>query len=129
MTADLFARQLTPATVLEALRERLGEQNGISARALVIEITHCESAADERRLRSIVEQLRSDGHRICAHPESGYFTAADDDELQRTLDFLYRRAATSLRQIAAMNRVSMPELRGQLGITYQPQGDHHEPSE
>lgn len=129
MTTDLFARQLTPATVLEALRERLGEQNGISARALVIEITHCESAADERRLRSIVEQLRSDGHRICAHPESGYFTAADDDELQRTLDFLYRRAATSLRQIAAMNRVSMPELRGQLGITYQPQGDHHEPSE
>lgn len=127
--ADLFARDLTPATVLDALRARLGEQNGITARALVIEITHHESAADERRLRSIVEQLRSEGHRICAHPESGYFTAADDDELQRTLDFLYRRAATSLRQIAAMNRVSMPELRGQLGITYQPQGDRHEPSE
>lgn len=121
--ADLFARDLTPATVLDALRARLGEQNGITARALVIEITHRESPADERRLRSIVEQLRSDGHRICAHPESGYFVAASDDELQRTLDFLYRRAATSFRQIAAMNRVSMPDLRGQLGITYQHQGD------
>lgn len=129
MSADLFARALTPDTVLDALRERLGEQNGISARRLVIQITGHADVCEERRLRTIVEKLRSEGHRICAHPESGYFTAASNDELQRTLDFLYRRAATSLRQVAAMNRVSMPELRGQLGITYQPQGDHHESTE
>ena len=116
--ADLFARELTPATVLESLRARLGEQNGVSARELVIAITRRESAADERRLRQIIEKLRSDGHQVCAHPETGYYLAASDNELQRTLDFLYRRAMTSMRQIAAMNRVAMPELRGQLGITY-----------
>lgn len=118
MTADLFARELTPETVLDALRARLGEHNGVSARELVIAITRRESAADERRLRQIIEKLRSDGHRVCAHPETGYYLAASDNELQRTLDFLYRRAMTSMRQIAAMNRVAMPELRGQLGITY-----------
>jgi len=125
MSGDLFPRELTPETVLAALHLRVGEQNGIAARDLVIEITHRESAADERRMRQIVEKLRSDGHRICAHPETGYFTAATDHELQHTLDFLYRRAATSMRQCAAMNRVAMPELRGQLGITYQ-SGEGHE---
>ena len=118
MTADLFARELTPETVLECLRLRIGEQNGISARDLVVEIAHRESTADERRLRQIIEKLRSEGHQVCAHPQTGYYLAASDSELQRTLDFLYRRAMTSMRQISAMNRVAIPELRGQLGLIY-----------
>jgi hypothetical protein len=33
-----------------------------------------------------------------------------------TCNFLYDRAMTSLRQIATMRRVSLPDLRGQLHL-------------
>jgi hypothetical protein len=67
-------------------------------------------------VRKAIEELRREGHRICATPETGYFMAANDDELDRTCGFLYARAMTSLTQVAAMKRVALPDLRGQLRL-------------
>jgi hypothetical protein len=54
--------------------------------------------------------------RACGHPSTGYFLAQTDDELLRTVKFLHDRAMTSLSQAAAMQRVSLPDLAGQLRI-------------
>jgi hypothetical protein len=120
MLDDLFARELTPEVVLDVLRDREGADNGISARDLVRLICHVSTAHGERRLRQIIEQLRLAGHPIGAHPSTGYFLARTADELVDTCEFLYSRAMTSLRQVAAMNRGALPELRGQLRMPLEP---------
>ncbi|ASK91076.1 hypothetical protein KWH04_01025 [Xanthomonas campestris pv. trichodesmae] len=116
MQLALLPRELSPDSVLSALQGRRGAANGITARDLVFVITLRVSAADERRLRQIIEKLRRDGHPICAHPAFGYHLAADANELDRACSFLLGRAMTSLQQISAMKRVALPDLYGQLGL-------------
>lgn len=87
------------------------------AQDLVREVLGGEtSLALERDLRYIIEELRRNGHHVCGHPSAGYFIAANDAELIRTCDFLYHRAMTTLSQIAAMRKVALPDLRGQLRL-------------
>lgn len=116
MHADLFHRDLTPDTVLAALQDCVGEACGQTAEQLVLSIAGRRSEADQRRLRTVIEALRTAGHRICANPTHGYYLAATDTELDRTCSFLHDRAMTSLRQVCAMKRVALPDLRGQLGL-------------
>lgn len=119
MQMALLPQELSPETVLAQLQGRRGAANGITARDLVYVITHRVNAADERRLRQIIEKLRRDGHPICAHPAFGYHVAADAAELDRACGFLLGRAMTSLQQIGAMKRVALPDLYGQLGLQSQ----------
>lgn len=114
MQTDLFCHDLTPDAVLAALQ--VGEVRGQTAEQLVRAITGHRGTAEERRLRQVIEALRSAGHRICAHPGHGYYLAANDNELDRACSFLLDRAMTSLRQVSAMKRVALPDLRGQLGL-------------
>lgn len=114
MHPDLFSHDLTPEAVLAALQ--VGQARGQTAEQLVLGITGRRCSAHERRLRQVIEALRVAGHCICAHPQHGYFIAATDDELDRTCNFMLERAMTSLRQVSAMRRVAMPDLRGQLGL-------------
>jgi hypothetical protein len=107
---------LTRDTVLFALAMHTGEQNGVRASDLVAEICGDSSPGLERQLRHQIEELRRAGEHICGRPSTGYYLAANDDELQRTVAFLHDRAMTSLSQAAAMQRVSLPDLRGQLRI-------------
>lgn len=116
MQHDLFDARLTPARVLAALSEHRGAANGISARALVRVLLGTESAGGERQLRSVIEALRVAGHPVCATPDTGYFLATNDEEIDRTLSFLYARAMTSLRQVAGVKRVALPDLRGQFRL-------------
>lgn len=116
MQLALLPREITPDTVLSALQGRIGRANGMTAHELSTAITGRHSAADERRLRAVVEHLRCQGHAVCAHPRHGYYLAASAAELDETCAFLVERASTSLRQVAAMRRVAMPDLRGQLGL-------------
>lgn len=116
MQLALLPQELSPQTVLAQLQGRRGAANGITARDLVYAITLRVNAADERRLRQIIEQLRRDGNPICAHPAFGYHYAADVSELDRTCRFLLARAMTSLEQISALKRVALPDLYGQLGL-------------
>ncbi len=107
---------LSRESVLWTLAMHCGEENGVHARELVREICGETSPGLERDLRSLVEELRREGQHICGTPASGYFIAANDEELLRTVKFLHDRAMTSLHQAAAMQRVSLPDLRGQLRI-------------
>lgn len=104
-------------SVLIALSNHIGIDQGVTAYGLVQEICGLfATKADERALRRVIEQLRRDGHHICGHPAEGYYIAASEDELLRTCEFLHDRAMTTLAQVAAMRRVSLPDLRGQLRL-------------
>lgn len=102
--------------LLAALAHHIGEASGVHADALAREACGDDSARAQRQLRHAIEALRREGHHICGRPESGYFIAASDAELDGTCRFLYERAMTTLQQIAAMKRVSLPDLRGQLRL-------------
>ncbi|MGO4699837.1 hypothetical protein [Dyella sp. 2RAB6] len=117
MQADLFCgKELTPDSVLAVLQHCVGETKGRTAEELARAVTGRTSLADQRKLRQVIEALRSAGHRVCANPTHGYFLAANEAELDRECGFLLDRANTSIRQVAAMRRVAMPDLRGQLGL-------------
>lgn len=110
-------RSITKHALLAALRGHIGKHRGITAAGLCREVLgHEPQPCDERSLRLLVEELRREGHHVCAHPSDGYFLAGSPDELDQTCLFLYARAMASLTQIAAMKRVSAPDLRGQLRL-------------
>lgn len=125
MQLSLLPREITPETVLAALQRRIGEANGMTVSQLAIEITGRASPADERRLRQVIEQLRLEGHPICATPDAGYHWASGPTDLDRTCSYLVRRMETTARQVAAMKRVALPDLYGQLGLPT-PQGTEDE---
>lgn len=109
---------ITRDALLAVLSRHIGEARGAHVRQLVAELRDdlIPDGAAERRVRALVEDLRREGHHICAHPQTGYYLAATPAELDRTCEFLYQRALASLAQIAAMKRISLPDLRGQLHL-------------
>ncbi len=115
-------RPLTRDTLVIALSRHIGAGAGVTISQLVDEVLWpvgvpaAERATIERQARELIVQLRLDGHHVCAHPSRGYFLAESPDELDQTCEFLYSRAMTSLKQVAAMKRVSLPDLRGQLHL-------------
>lgn len=113
----MAAELLTRDALLLALERHIGADHGCSAARLVIEICGLYATrAHERALRTLIEELRRQGHHVCGTPAEGYYMAATEAELLRTCEFLHARAMTSLAQIAAMRRVSLPDLRGQLRL-------------
>lgn len=110
---------LTSAGVLTALARHIGAEHGVTAAQLAAEaagLDNIQAHYAERQLREAVVQLRLEGHHVCATPENGYFLAANAEELDATCLFLHERAMTSLKQVAAMKRISLPDLRGQLHL-------------
>lgn len=108
---------ITPDAVLAALSRHIGAERGVSVRELTREVLEAPGeAADERAVRHAIQELRERGHHVCAHPSTGYFLAATDEELNRTCLYLTERAMCSLRQVAAMKKVSLPDLKGQLRL-------------
>jgi hypothetical protein len=108
---------LTRDAILSALARHVGADNGVSGEQLVAEICGVfATKAHERQLRKLLEELRREGHHICGTPAEGYYIAATEAELLRTCEFLHDRAMTTLAQVAAMRRVSLPDLRGQLRL-------------
>lgn len=112
---------ITRDRVLDVLSRHIGAENAVHISELVREITRFLATPEqlpalERRTRTLIEQLRNAGAHICAHPRCGYYMAATPDELDATCEFLYSRAMASLKQIAAMKKVSLPDLRGQLHL-------------
>lgn len=117
---------ITRDRLLEVLADHVGAANGLNIEQLVAAMVHphaegkllakVAAAAWSRNVRELVMQLRLEGQHVCAHPRSGYYLAANGDELNEACEFLYDRAMTSLQQVAAMKRVSLPDLRGQLHL-------------
>lgn len=121
---------ITRDDVLHILTKHIGSERGATATALVTEILGYSTPADERQLRHRIEELRREGQHICGLPGGGYYVARDEAELVRTCSYLFARAMTSLAQVAAMRRVSLPDLRGQLRLPTEQQaaGDLVSPS-
>jgi hypothetical protein len=116
MTASALDRFVTPAIVLDALLDRVGAERGISAKDFTCHLYGSYSAYMERHLRRVIEALRRDGHPVAGTPATGYFYAETEAELNDTCEFLYGRAMTTLTLVAAMKRVALPDLRGQLNL-------------
>ncbi|NKB37894.1 MAG: hypothetical protein GKR93_12130 [Gammaproteobacteria bacterium] len=107
---------LTKQTVLAELHWHHGKRYGITAEQLVKAILHETRPSDLRRLRQIIESLRQEGQHICGHPRDGYYIAESVEELEETCTYLFKRSITSIKQIAAMKKLSLPDLAGQLRI-------------
>lgn len=108
---------ITRDALLIALRNHIGRRRGVTVTALAREVLGEEpTRGDERTVRRLVVELRRDGHHVCAHPADGYYLAESPEELDQTIAFLRERAVSSLEQIAAMKRVSLPDLWGQLKL-------------
>lgn len=100
------------AKVLEVLGRHVGHGNGIGVEALA-------RLADvsEREARKAVSALREEGVGVCAHPSTGYFLAATDEELNDyCIEFLKNRALHSLRLASRLKNIALPELVGQLKL-------------
>lgn len=111
----------TQHLLLMALGQHIGRARGATARDLVCEVNalHPETVRprlSERDLRKGVVTLRLQGHHVCAHPSHGYFLAQNIEELTEATAFLKERAISSLQQVAAMEKVSLPDLFGQLHL-------------
>ncbi len=104
--------------VLAELRKHVGRANGIHMRDLVARIlnTMLTSEAAERKAREFVNELRKEGHPVCAHPASGYYIAENTKELDDCCKFLVERSQSTVDQVAAMKGVFVPDLYQQLGI-------------
>jgi hypothetical protein len=111
--------------LLAVLSSHIGAAQGLSAKELTNSVNRVAGMdlISERELRHLVTDLRMRGHHVCATPESGYFMAANDKELLITCRFLFDRGMTGLRQVAAMRKVALPDLAGQLRIPLEPQSD------
>lgn len=107
--------------LLQVMQKHIGMGNGASADSLCREIRALPDGpvtCTPRHLRKLVHELREkEGQHIGAHPSRGYFIAETTEELDVCCEFLRARAMTSLKDIAAMRRVSLPELMGQLRFT------------
>ncbi|MBI2770024.1 MAG: hypothetical protein HYX47_10400 [Burkholderiales bacterium] len=109
---------INKAAVLAELQLHNGRDQGIHIRDLVAKITNSllGGEAEERKVRKLIEELRREHHPICAHPDSGYYIAANAKELNETCAFLLARADTTVAQVAAMKNREAPDLYDALGV-------------
>jgi hypothetical protein len=108
--------EITPQAVLDALPR--GAANGLTVAELARAITGdaFPRLGTERHLRKVINALRMAGHPVGATPKNGYFLCGTAAEVDEFCEFNFKRAMNSLRFIAAVKRVSLPDLRGQLRL-------------
>ncbi len=99
------------ALVLTALQSRIGASRGMHVAEL-----SAVTLLNERICRKAIELLRLDGVQLCGKPETGYYIAATADELTGTTDWMFKRAAKTLKQISRMTKTALPALVGQINL-------------
>ncbi|MGK2897815.1 MAG: hypothetical protein ACSLE9_03905 [Burkholderiaceae bacterium] len=100
---------MNAAALLNLLASHQGRECGITAAELAR-----VANVPERRLRTLISELREQGIAICATPDTGYFMAVTPEELRESCKFLHARAMHSLRRASRMQQISLPDLFGQL---------------
>lgn len=92
------------AVTKDALLAKLkrGAANGQSVNDLVFLLD-----TTPRAIRNLVSELRLDGQPVCAHPKSGYYLAATQEELDATCEFLRERALHSLKLYSKIKRATI----------------------
>ncbi|WP_049764595.1 hypothetical protein [Thioalkalivibrio sulfidiphilus] len=117
MYLDIEHRKRLKARALELLSQHQGPDDPISMTALNAAITG-ETVIPWRRYdqsritRSLITELRQEGHAIAHKPGAGggYYMARNEDELKDTAAWFRKRAMSSLRQEAALRRISLGAL-------------------
>lgn len=106
--------QITTESVLAELDHHRGQGKGIHVKDLVMHITGQLVTCDalERSVRKLVNELRMEGHPICAHPTHGYYLAETHAELEQTCNFLRSRAMSSLKAYSRLRRITASQLLG-----------------
>lgn len=101
----------TSSQLITVLSRHIGKGNGIGVKQLAVTL-----GTKERHVRSLVADLRDDGHAICGTPKSGYYIASTPAELEETCVFLRNRAMHSLRLESRLRHIPLPDLIGQLHV-------------
>lgn len=104
-------RRPTRTDLAVLLEQHIGQANGITAEAIAVQL-----GCPPRVVRHLVTELREDGVAVCGHPATGYFIAANSEELEQTCAFLRSRAMHSLTLESKLRRVPLPDLIGQLRL-------------
>jgi len=99
------------------LQSHLSADNCILMNEIFVSVTGSHIIPNRRYdqtriIRSIIKELREDGRPIGikAGSNGGYFTAQNDEELESTILLFHHRAMSSLKQEAALKRISFSEL-------------------
>lgn len=108
-------REPTMHDLLRHLGGHVGAVNALPARVAAARL-QC-AKADVARL---VEQLRANGIAACGDPISGYYIAANADELRRQCAALQRTAEDALRTEAALRHVPINQIRWTQALGFVP---------
>lgn len=116
---DTSRIDLNKDQLMDELRRHIGRDEGIHMRDLISRVLNTVLVEDaaERKARELITALRNEGHPICAHPASGYYLAANQQELDATCAFLLERSQSTVDQVCAMKGVLPVDLYHQLGVT------------
>jgi len=121
---DLEKAKATIRTILE--EECQGPDDCIRMAELFVRVTGSHiipmKRYDQTRfIRTIVKELREEGCPIGnkAGNAGGYFWASNDEELKNTIENFHHRAMSSLKQEAALRRISFNQLLLELEDEYE----------
>jgi len=120
------------AKLLSILTTHIGETNAISMAELyerVFDKKWHNKVNDTRKLRLLVNKMRSEGIAICSTTDrdnGGYYLAAAGSEAQDYLRRLERRALKILWRISKIKKISLPELLGQMRLHMVEKQDNQE---
>ncbi|MBW2052732.1 MAG: hypothetical protein JRG97_15630 [Deltaproteobacteria bacterium] len=121
-------REIIESRVLQILVNHVGQENAIDMGDLyerVFKKSWKNKINDTRPLRDVIEKLRWRGVRICSDC-AGYFVASCGSELDDYLSRTRRRHLKGLAREAAMRRITLHTLLGQMQLNLT--GDRNEPA-
>lgn len=88
-----------------------GRKHGVKASALAE-----KTNIGERTLRKLISDAREQGVAVVGTPETGYYVAETQEELNECCNFLRARAMHSLMLEARLRKVPLPALLVQLDL-------------
>jgi len=120
------------ARLLTVLTRHIGEANAISMGELyeaVFEKTWKNKVNDTRKIRALINKMRSEGVAICSTTDQnrgGYYLASAGSEVNDYTRRLERRALKILWRISKIRKISLPELLGQMRLHMVEKKEHQE---
>ena len=115
---DAVTRKFNPCRTqdMEALRSRLNLEHVGKARGVSAETLAGWLYVPARAVRTMITDLRRMGLPVCGLPNTGYYIAETQEELEDTCKFLRSRAMHSLNLEACLRKMSTHYLVGQLEL-------------
>ena len=118
--------------VSEILMDHVGLENAIPMAALYEQVFGekiRDKINDTRPLRKAITELRMQGRRVAeirTRTGGGYYLARSRHEIAQFIDRRKAEALKKLKMVAALERMSLPALCGQLSLNLQPTEETHD---